>query len=69
VIIIGAVAVFTTDGTMRGILNVIVFILMTPLADCGGFVFYRILFPFGLVRFAMPAIHITALMSAEVVRH
>jgi len=39
VIIIGAVAVFTTYGAMRGVLNVGVFIFMTPPADLGGLVF------------------------------
>jgi hypothetical protein len=42
---------------------------MTFPADYCGLVLYRELLPLGLVGYAVPAIHVTTLMYAEVDRH
>jgi len=67
VIIVGAVAVFTADGAVGRVLDVVILVLMAFPADRGGLVFDRVLLPFGLVGLAMPAIHVAALIDAEVV--
>lgn len=67
-IILGAVTVFTTDGSMGRVLDIITFVLMTFPAGRGGLVLHRILFPDILIRFAVPAIHVTPLMHTEVIR-
>jgi hypothetical protein len=69
VVIIGAMAVFTADGAVGGVLDVVILVLVTIPADCGCFVLYRILFPICLVGLAVPAIHVTAFMDTEVIRY
>jgi hypothetical protein len=69
VVIIWAVAVFTADGAMGGVLDVVILVLVAFPADRGGLVFDRVLLPFGLVGLAVPAIHVTALIDAEVTRY
>ncbi len=66
VIKLGAVAVFAAYGAMGRILDVVVFVFVTFRARCGGLVFYRDLFPVGLVGLAVPAVHIAPLMCSEV---
>jgi hypothetical protein len=68
-IIVGAMAVFTADGTVGGVLDVIILVLVTIPADRGGFVLYRVFLPLCLVGLAVPAIHVAALMGTEVVRY
>lgn len=65
-IIIGAMTVFTTDGSMGRILDVGIFVLMTFPADHGGLVFYRYLLPVGFVGLAVPSIHIAPLIDPEI---
>jgi hypothetical protein len=69
VVIIGAMAVFATDGAVGGVFDVVILVFVTFSAGGGGLVFYRELFPLGLVGFSMPAIHIAALMDAEAFRY
>ena len=69
VVIIGAMAVLAADGTMGGVLDVIVLVLMAFPADRGGLVFHRVLLPLGLIGLAVPSIHIAPLMTAEVTGH
>jgi hypothetical protein len=69
VIIIGAMAVFAADGAVGRVLDVIILVFMALRTDFSGLIFYRVLFPLGLVGFAVPAIHITPLMGAKVLRH
>lgn len=69
VIIIGAMAVFTAYGAMRGVLDIIIFILVTFCTHRCRLVFYRILLPLVFVGLAMPAVHVTSLMNAEVIRN
>ena len=66
-IIIGAMTVFTADGAMGGVLDVVIFVLMAFPADFGGLVFDRVLLPLGLVGLAVPAVHVAPLIDAEVV--
>jgi hypothetical protein len=66
VVIIGAMAVFTADGGMGGILDVVILVLMTFPADRGCLVFYREFLPLGLVGLAVPAIHVAPFIDAKV---
>jgi hypothetical protein len=66
-IIIGAMAIFATDCTMRGVLEVVIFILMAFYTDLGGFVLDRIVLPFGLVGLAVPTVHVAPLLDAKII--
>jgi hypothetical protein len=68
-IIIGAMAVFTAYGTMGGVLDVIIFVLMTFSTDFGGLVLHPVCLPLRLVGLAVPAIHVTPLVNAKIIRH
>ena len=65
-VVVWAMAVFTTDGSMGGILDVVIFVLMTFPANLGGLVFDRVFLPLAFVGLAMPAIHVAPLIDAEV---
>ena len=69
VIKIGAMAVFTAYGTMRRVLDIVIFILVTFCTDRCRLVFDREFLPLGLVGFAMPAIHVATFFGAEVIRN
>lgn len=66
-IVFWTVAVFTTDGTMGRVLDIVILVFMTFPAGLVRLVFCRELLPVGLVRFAVPAIHITPLMGTKVI--
>jgi hypothetical protein len=59
-------AVFTADGTMGRIFYIVILVLVAFPADRRSLVFYRILFPLGLVGYAVPAIHIAPLVDAKI---
>ena len=64
-----AMAIFTADGGMGGVLDVIVLVTVTLVTPFRCLIFDRIFLPFGLVGFAVPAIHVAAITDAKVARY
>jgi hypothetical protein len=67
VIVAGTMTVFTTNGSMAGVLNVIVLIFVAFYTNLCSLILHPDGFPFCLIRYAVPAIHVSALIDAEII--
>lgn len=64
-----SMTVLTTDSSMGGALDIVIFVFVTFSADSSSLVLDRNFLPFSFIGFAVPAIHVAAFLYAKIIRH